>query len=84
VLEAESLAQHIPPIEGPSDAQQSSAAIWGQTRQGHNAKKRQNTIPARRPRWSRRSAEVTSLCITLRPNVAMMQLIYRTVSPQTE
>jgi hypothetical protein len=60
VLEPESPAQHIPPIESPSDAQQSSAAIWAQVRQGHSAKTKLDTITARRPRWSRRSAEVTA------------------------
>ena len=74
VLEPESLAQHIPPIESPSDAQQSSSAIWAQVRQGHNAKTTLNTITARRPRRSRRSTEVTGSCITAGPAVARMQM----------
>jgi len=74
VLEPESLAQHIPPIESPSDAQQSSAAIWGQTRQGHSAKTRLNPATANRPRRSRFSTEVTGPCSTPGPAVASMQM----------
>ena len=50
VREPPSLMQHAPPIEGPSDAQQSSAAIGEQVRQGHSVTTRLNTITARRPR----------------------------------
>jgi hypothetical protein len=66
VLEPPSPAQHALPIEGPSDAQQSSAAIWAQVRQGHSAKTRLNTITVRGTRWSRRSTEVTPLFYHLR------------------
>lgn len=78
VLEPPSLTQQAPLIEGPSEAQQSSAAVWAQVRQGHSAKTRLNTIMAKRPRRSRRSAEVTGLCITPGPDVARMQLNHPT------
>lgn len=77
-LEPESSPQHVPAIVGPSDVQQSSAAIWEQTRQGHSARTRLKTVTAKRPRRSRRNPEVTILCITPGPKMAMMQVIYWT------
>ena len=78
VREPESLAQHIPSIESPSDTQQSSAVIWAPTRQGHRAKTRLHTVTANRQGRSRRRTAVTPPCITSRPNVARMQLSHRT------
>ena len=49
VLEPESSAQHIPEMEIPSDAQQSSAAISAHKRQGHSTRTRLNAVTANRP-----------------------------------
>ncbi len=84
VREPESLAQHIPPIESPSDAQQSSAAIWGQTKQGHSARTRLKAATANKPRRSRFSTEVTGPCITPGPAATRMQLNQRQGSEPSE